>query len=249
MNMHSPNASDKSFEYFSSNLGFSVSVVIHPPTNERLKNGLNFLDPDQILPLVPFLEQAALRFAKGNPSKAPELLRSASNWESEQSQSREENDQGMRVLDAAYEERMKAYKNWQLKTLLPLVSKAEIVDGIHEAIGTALANFERIKCEELAEKVGHTLKTSLLTPEGKFRTKIVRGRRLSIFRAKLGRTKGRKNTNPKVTYDRIVKEIRRFKGNEFGIPGQKQIALKLKCSVQTKNALGMVILVEQNCAA
>jgi hypothetical protein len=239
--MSNPSTDDNNngFDYFILNLGFKVTVVIETPTDEGIQNGLNFLDPDQIAPLKPFLEEAALRIAGGNPRKSQNLLRSALTWESDEGLSQKEKIDGMKVLDAAFDARMKAFKDWQQKNLVPMVNKAEIVSGIQEAIGTALANFERIKCEELAEKVDYTLRTSLGTPEGTYKTKKVRGRRLSIFRANPGRTKGRKNTKPKVTYENIVKKIKGFKDNDLGIiPSEKQLALKFKCTPRTiKNCL------------
>ncbi len=183
MNIHSPNESDKSFEHFSANLGFSVSVVIHPPTDDRLKNGLNFLDPEQIAPLKPFLEEAALRIAGGDLRKSQNILHSALTWESDEGLSQEGKIVSMKVLDAAFEARMKDFKEWQQKNLVPMANKAEIVSEIQEAIGTALANFERIKCEELAEKIDYTLRASLRTPEGTYKTKKVRGRQPNADRA------------------------------------------------------------------
>lgn len=239
MTIHSPNVTDKSFEYFSPHFGFSVSIVIHPPTDERLEDGLNFLDTEQILPLAPFLEQAAVRFAGGNPAKSQDLLRFALSWDSEPSLSQQDKIDGMKVLDAAYDSRIKAYRRWQQKNLIPEVKNGEIVKGVHEAIITALANFERIKLEELAEKVHYSLRTFLKTPEGTYESRKVRGRRLSIFRANPGRTKGSKNSEPKVTYERLVKEIKRFKDNEYGIiPSEKEMAVKFSCTQKTiKNCL------------
>jgi hypothetical protein len=237
MTINSTNLS--SFEHFSPHFGFSVSVVIHPPTDEQLEDGLNFFDPNQILPLLPFLKQAAIRFAGGNPAKAQALLQDALSWDSGKSFSDEEKLEGMRILDLAYEARMKAYKDWRLKHLVPLVSKAELAVEIQEAIGTALGNLERIKCEELAEKVQYNLRIFLKTPEGTYETRKVKGRRHSIFRAKPGRTKGTRNSKPKVTYESLVKEVKRFKNNEYGIiPSEKDIARKLNCDPKTiKNCL------------
>jgi hypothetical protein len=239
MSTISPNDSTDGFEYFSSNLGFKVVIMIEPPTDERLQNGLNFLDPDQILPLAPFLEKEAFRFAGGNQAKSQDLLRFALNWDSELSLSQQDKIDGMNVLDAAYDSRMKGYRRWQQDNLIPEVNKGEIVKGVHEAISTALANFERITCEDLAEKVHYSLRTSLKTPEGTYESRTVRGRRLSIFRANPGRTKGSKNSNPKVTYERLLKEIKRFKNNEYGIiPSEKEMAVKFSCSQKTiKNCL------------
>jgi hypothetical protein len=239
MNINSQNPTDNSFEYFSPHFGFSVSVVIHSPTDERLEDGLNFLDPDQILPLIPFLERAAITVAAGNPTKAQDLLQAALSWDTENSLSDKQRFEAMRILDAAFEARAKAYKTWKRRNLIPLVSKAQLVAEIQEAIGTALGNLERIKCEELAEKVNYILKVSLKTAGGTYVTKRIRGRGFSIFRPNVGRAKGSRNSKPKVTYERLVKEIKRFKDNGYGIiPSEKEIAVKFSCSHKTiKNCL------------
>jgi hypothetical protein len=237
MSTTSPNENTYGFDYFSSNLGFKVTVIIEPPTDERLQNSLNFLDPEQMMPLAPFLEQEALRFAGGNLAKSQTLLRFALNWDSEPMLSHQERLDGMRVLDAAYDTRMKAYRAWQQKNLIPEARK--IVAGIQEAISTGLANFERVKCEELAEKINYSLRTELRTPQGTYTTKKVRGRKVAVFRATPGRTKGIKNAERKVTYADIIRTIKSYENNEFGnIPSEKEIAWKLGCDPKTiKNCL------------
>jgi hypothetical protein len=223
-----------SFDYFSTQLGYRVTVLIHPPTEELLAGGLRFIDPNQAFPLMPYIEQSAAQHAENDPDKTKALINSALAWLREQKQSRDRQDMGMKVLNAAFHARIKAFTRWQRETLMPLVDKGEIGREIRDAVSTALANVDRIMCEEIAAKAGHTLHTSLTTPEGKFKTKQVRGRRVSVFKENLGRRKGTKNLKHKVTYRRIVKEIKRFKNNEYGhIPTRKQIAFKLGCDETT----------------
>lgn len=234
MNIHASDEGSKSFEYSSTHLGFTVEVVINWPTDERIANRLHFLDVNQLFPLLPYIKQTALKFAQGDPDRANALTESALNWFNEQSQNHEYKAEGAEVLDAAFEMQRQVYKDWWRKNLLPLVNKREIINEVHSAISTALINFERIKLEEFAEKVNYTLRTSLQAPDGTYQTKTVRGRRFSIFKANLGRTRGSKNTEPKVTYEKIVREIRRFKGNDYGIlPSRAQIAKKLRCDQKT----------------
>jgi hypothetical protein len=74
---------------------------------------------------------------------------------------------------------------------------------------------------------------------GTYETKRIRGRGFSIFRANVGRAKGSRNRKPKVTYERIVREIKRFRDNAYGIvPSKTVIARKLNCDPKTiKNCL------------
>lgn len=239
MSTTSPNENPYGFDYFSSHLRFKVTVIIEPPTDERLQNGLNFLDPEQMLPLAPFLEDEAFKLAGGDPAKSQALLRFALTWDSEPSLSHQEKIDGMKVLDAAYDTRMKAFKAWQRKNLIPEARRVEIVGGIQEAITTALANFEREKCEELAEKINYSLRTELRTPQGTYITRKVRGRQVAVFRASPGRKKGTNNSGRKVTYAGIIKTIKSYEDNEFGnFPSEKEIAWKLGCNPKTiKNCL------------